>query len=953
MKSAFRFLVLGVLSLSILWGFQSNQALAHDIDLVDEHDYVFVDNVNFTGIFIVLRDDDNPTAGWSSSDSAVLREDGTVAATEFQIPREPGGGCLVDSNGNCDPDVTLYSDIAGSVIIYVQNGTNRAEIYVALLGEIFDITLVGETDGNVRPDIEDPETDGSVLLRLTILNLDDLLGFGPVGPLELRIFNSDGERVATEEIDQITESVPGNFVSTGFDLPEGDDYTIQVYDGDTNLGETDSFDVNAGQASDVELSINVQNQVDLMQAEEEEPEPSCESTVVSLGWVLCPVASFALDGLENIVQDGVVRTILNFDALDGESNQRAALQSIWGGFRAIANVGFVIVFMVVVYSAASGGVLSAYDVRKLLPKLLAGAVMVQLSFFICTQLVVIFNAMGDSVTSIMLSPIGIDTSGGAVNSLFNGNEIGWGILGEAIQGVVSTLILILIIIGALFSIVGIMIMVLVFVVRNIALMVMTVISPLAFVAWILPNTEGLFKKWWGNYIQLLALFPIAMAFLSSGRLVSYIWTQGDGGWANQWIGMIALFAPYIVAPKLFSFAGSAIGGIVRGIDNAKSGIKARTGQLRQTSVGKRAEAGAKARVASRINSRYGVGGSNAGGIRGKIAQTGMVQRSTARAQQAKNAIKLEDIRAARVNVDANRSNARLDFQSMLRDDEGNLVDESGAKLPPGSQGVRSGPTLRGDAAEVEYLTQVLESGSSTMEEQTAAIDALLNVHGTKGEAVMAVHRFMTGPGGLEERIDSDPEANQMYNRIVGESGGAATAIPQLLYGNDAGTVGRLDATEVHGLKGGSVDAFMQNKEAGDALVRRTVDAVASGSTEGQLVRSANVAVMYNQGDAEQRAALEEHFDIEISPLNAGDTGAQQIMNADGSPALDGDGNPRYGKVRTDKEGNEMKDSSGNYVFEYRVLGKKRGGGGGSADPPTPTDTEPPLPPDDRTDAGYL
>ena len=616
----------------------------------------------------------------------------------------------------------------------------------------------------------------------------------------------------------------------------------------------------------------------------EEPAETCESTVVSLGWILCPVAAFLLDGLENIIQDGIVRSILNFDALDAGSGERAALQAVWGGFRTIANVGFVIAFFIVVYAAATGGMLSAYDTKKLIPKLVAGAVFVQLSFFISTQLVGLFNAFGETITTIMLAPLpGAETSQGAVNALFSENNVNYSIIGGAIQGLVSALILILVIIGVVLSIVGVLIMIVVFMVRNIALIVLTVLSPLAFAAWILPNTESLFRQWWKNFIQLLALFPIAMAFLSSGRLVSYVWTQADGGgWANQWIGMIALFAPYLIAPKMFSFAGGAVRGVVKSVENGRKGLRQRTKQVRSFDPVKRKEAEYRSRAAARVNRSYGIGGSKGDSRIGRLVQTGYAQRATARAQQTHRNIKLEDTKAARINIDANRSQARVEFQGLSRDDEGFLLDAAGERTvnSGNAPAPRRGEPLVGDLAEVEYLNQILESDTATQEEQAAAVNALLAVHSTRPEAILGINKFMTK---LEGEQDSDPKAGDLYSRILDENGGQLTSVPHLAYGNDAGTIGRLDAAELHSIKSGSVAAFMKNKSAGDALVDRTVEAVNEGGLESQYVRVGNVGLMYAEGDAEQRAKLDAQFDITATPK----------IDDDGNQAIDDYGRPVF------------------------------------------------------------
>ena len=643
---------------------------------------------------------------------------------------------------------------------------------------------------------------------------------------------------------------------------------------------------------------------------------SCEASIPAIGWIMCPMTEFLLDSLEAIVRDGVVRSVLNFDALDGGSSQQQALESIWQGFRAIANVGFVIAFFILVYSAASGGALSAYDVKKLAPKLVFGAIFVQLSFFICIQLVYLFNAFGESVVTLMLSPLGGEGGAGS-GAVFNNDLIQWNVLDTALGGaeeLVSAIILILILIACVFSILGVLLMVVVFILRNMALMVLTVISPLAFVAWILPNTENLFRKWWGFYIQLLALFPIAMAFLASGRLVSYVWVNGDGGWANQWIGLIALFVPYIIAPKLFSLAGSAVGQVVRAAEGAKDGVKKSTGRVRQSNIGKRAEAGAKGRAASALNRRYGEGMADQNGGRinramQKAVQSGTGQRATAQWQQSREKIREEDSSAARTNVDANRSQARRAYDGKV-----------------------------GDEAEVAYLSDLLKEGSKATEaEQEAAVAALLNVHSTRGDAVGAVSDFVKrtdekskggshtdSDGTVHPYGDASPQeraaAGALRGRVIAANRGNLGAVPQIAKPNRKSTIDGMDAREVHGLKGGSVEHFAEDSSAAKEIARRSSDAITSGGTEGQMVRDANIQKLLDASFQNWQKSLA----ASQAAAQAGDTQTAQAM-ADQARECES----VIQEVSRGFDLAQKTDAQGN-MDGYEVTGRKtpnRGGGG--------------------------
>ncbi len=384
-------------------------------------------------------------------------------------------------------------------------------------------------------------------------------------------------------------------------------------------------------------------------------DPTCESSNPALGWFLCPVAEKLLDVLESTLRDGVVKDTLTFSSLESGTTQRDSLQNVWVGFRTLANAGFIIAFFMFVYSAITGGVLSAYDIKKLAPKLVVGAIAVQMSLFICIMLVDIFNALGTGIVDIMLSPLPGGSGASGIDGVFPSEAaLNTNALSSALGGVVSSLVLIFIIVGVLFSLIGVFIMIVVFLIRNMALIILTVISPLAFVCWILPNTESLFRKWWGFYTQLLALFPIAMAFLASGRLISYVWSNGSDSWANVWLGMIALFLPYVIAPKMFQFAGSAINGIVRGVDSAKSTISQRgkqgVGFAANSRVGKKVRAGQTMSGDSRLSKAINKAGQAATNPTAVIGGKKGRERRQARASSRYDETVREDERAAEINL---------------------------------------------------------------------------------------------------------------------------------------------------------------------------------------------------------------------------------------------------------------------------------------------------------------
>ena len=55
----------------------------------------------------------------------------------------------------------------------------------------------------------------------------------------------------------------------------------------------------------------------------------------------------------------------------------------WNTFRDIANVIFVILLMVVIFSQLTGVGIDNYGIKKILPKLIIAAILINLSYLIC------------------------------------------------------------------------------------------------------------------------------------------------------------------------------------------------------------------------------------------------------------------------------------------------------------------------------------------------------------------------------------------------------------------------------------------------------------------------------------------------------------------------------------------------------------------------------------------
>ena len=299
-------------------------------------------------------------------------------------------------------------------------------------------------------------------------------------------------------------------------------------------------------------------------AAEEEQTTSCGTEVSGIGWIVCPVinaVSTLNDGMWNIIEG-----LLTADPLD----QGSPMYDLWKILRNIANTLLVVGFIIIVYSQMTGIGVSNYGIKRTLPRLIIVAIAINLSFFIVTIAVDLFNIMGSALHS-MLNDIynglnlgsnfnweslaGLIISGGATATV--------GVAGAAIAGGVTTLFL-LMLPTALVSLLGFLAALLTLMFRQAIIPLLAILAPLAFVAYLLPNTESLFTKWRKMFTSMLMLYPLA-ALLFGGMKVAggTIAASGadDGKVFALLTGLIVMAAPLFMLPFLAKQSGAMLGAI--------------------------------------------------------------------------------------------------------------------------------------------------------------------------------------------------------------------------------------------------------------------------------------------------------------------------------------------------------------------------------------------------------
>jgi hypothetical protein len=276
--------------------------------------------------------------------------------------------------------------------------------------------------------------------------------------------------------------------------------------------------------------------------------------VDSLTWLVCPIISVAQGAVNSLT--GVVKNQLQFQPL---SNGNTGLKPAWTIFRNLADVFFVLIFFIVIFGTSMG--LDNYTVKKVLPRLIAAAVLVQFSYLLVGFMVDVSNVLGMGIDSLLAAaiPAGAKTGNEGVMQVAGGLELIGGIAGAAALLPFLAEFAIPLLLALFSAIIG---LVAVFVTLQIRIMLidfLIILSPVALLLWVLPNTDKYFKMWRETLIKLLLMYPIIILLLATSKLFSVIIT--GAGDVSNWTKLSAALAPIIalfLIPATFKFAGSAL-----------------------------------------------------------------------------------------------------------------------------------------------------------------------------------------------------------------------------------------------------------------------------------------------------------------------------------------------------------------------------------------------------------
>ena len=341
-----------------------------------------------------------------------------------------------------------------------------------------------------------------------------------------------------------------------------------------------------------EASINAckQGQSAKIEAPEEEeggePKNSC-GIDGGLGWLICPVMTFV--AMINDAAYGAISGFLDIKPTILSSGDNSGAKQGWDFFRNIANAIFALIFLWIIFSQISNVGVSNYGIKKILPRLIIGALLVNLSYYLCQIFVDLSNILGHTLKDAL------EAGAGKIGT--ESEAAGWiSPIAAALVGVGGVAAFAALAIGIPTLAAGffaIMTVFIILVVRQAGIILLVAISPVAFAAWLLPNTEDLFKKWMKMFRGLLLVFPIISLLYGAGKLAGAVLAASatvDPNNPDETMHLVALAAttmPLIATPFVLQSSLSSLGSIGAKIGKMSANAHGRfAGNVKSTAKGR-------------------------------------------------------------------------------------------------------------------------------------------------------------------------------------------------------------------------------------------------------------------------------------------------------------------------------------------------------------------------------
>ena len=326
------------------------------------------------------------------------------------------------------------------------------------------------------------------------------------------------------------------------------------------------------------LKISVEDTVSDNDSANDAKQSYCQENGGFLSWMLCPTIADGAATASGLLGSITDLTTTHKSIIEQFSDQGSAIYKAWSSFRNLANIGFVIMLLVVVFSQVTNLGISNYNIKKILPKLIITAVLVNFSYLILGVAIdlshIIGNGIGSAIRTIAGESMSAEASAQAssIVSKIAGMVTGAGLIGGGVAIATTGPALILpVVLFVITTVISVFFGFVMLAIRQAAIIMVIVLAPLAMVLYALPNTAAVTKKYISTLKALLMLYPMFVLATSAGALASTIIVGTSTDMLMLIVGGLLNVLPYFAIPSMTSKSLAGLGAITSGFDKIRGG----------------------------------------------------------------------------------------------------------------------------------------------------------------------------------------------------------------------------------------------------------------------------------------------------------------------------------------------------------------------------------------------
>ena len=231
----------------------------------------------------------------------------------------------------------------------------------------------------------------------------------------------------------------------------------------------------------------------------------CNKSAGWLGWMICPTVVNSSESIFRKLYEFLYLGIAKIDSGLMKMDDNNPTFVAWKQIRDIANVFFIIAFLAVIISQLTGLGIDNYGIKKTLPKLIVAVILINLSFILSQLFVDLSNMIGTAIIGFFENiPVGGSVSpGGGVSAVIAAVLVA--VIASAVINpglIISFALLLIPMVGALLLSVALLM------VRQVAVIALVILSPVAVAMLILPNTKSLIDRFKKLAVAMWVFYPI-------------------------------------------------------------------------------------------------------------------------------------------------------------------------------------------------------------------------------------------------------------------------------------------------------------------------------------------------------------------------------------------------------------------------------------------------------------